>query len=111
MRLQPSLLQDSTKFHSQVLDVRQMTPPLMSNSSSSSSANYTAVDHELFPRLPVFYHALDLFWRWWVYLADYAGNVLMKHQLWETGLTFAMFRVEKGAPVDQFILWIPDDKP
>ena len=35
----------------------------------------------------------------------------MKHQLWATGLTFAMFRVEKGVPVDQFILWFPEDMP
>ena len=68
---------------------------------SSSSANCTAIGHELSSRLPVFYHASDLFWRWWVRLADYAGNVLMKHQLSATGLTFAMFRVEKGVPVDR----------
>ena len=43
-------------------------------SSSSSSDNCTAVGHELFPRLLVLYHALNLFWRWWVCLADYAGN-------------------------------------
>ena len=35
----------------------------------------------------------------------------MKHQLWATRLTFAMFRVEKGEPVDQFILWFPEDMP
>ena len=58
-----------------------------------------AIGHELSPRLPVLYHASNLLWRWWVYLADYAGNVLMKHQLWATGLTFAMFRVEKGVPL------------
>ena len=65
---------------------------------SSSSANCTAIGHELSPRLPVLCHACNLYWRWWVCLADYAGNVLMKHQLWATGLTFAMFRVEKGVP-------------
>ena len=34
----------------------------------------------------------------------------MTHQLWATGLSFAMFRVEKGVPVDQFILWFPLQK-
>ena len=62
-------------------------------------------------RLPVFYHASSLFLRWWVCQADYAGNVLMQHQLWATGLTFAMFRMEKGEPVDQFIPWFPEDMP
>ena len=80
------------------------------SSSSSSSANCTAVGHGLSPRLPVLYHASNLFWRWWVCLAGYAGNILIKHQLWAAGLTsFTMFRVEKGVPVDQFILWFPED--
>ena len=35
----------------------------------------------------------------------------MKHQLWATGLTFAMFGVEKGVPVDQFIVWFAEDMP
>ena len=81
--------------------------------ASSSSANDTAVGHKLSPHLPVFYHASNLFWRWWVCLADniYDGSVLMKHQVLGTGLTFAMFRVEKGVPVDQFIPWFPEDMP
>ena len=81
------------------------------SSSSSSSANCTAVGHELSSRLPVLYQTSNLFWRWWVCLADYVGNVLMKHHLWATGLTFAMFSVEKGVSVDQFILWFPEDVP
>ena len=40
-------------------------------------------------------------------MVDHVGNVLMKHQLWATGLTFAMFGVEKGIPVDQFIMCFP----
>ena len=60
---------------------------------------------------PVFYHASKLIWRWWLCPADCTGNVLMKHQRWATGLTFAMFRVEKGVPVDQFILWFLEDMP
>ena len=35
----------------------------------------------------------------------------MKHQLWATGLKFAMFRVEEGVPVDQFIPWFPEVMP
>ena len=42
---------------------------------------------------------------------DYAGNVLMKDELWVTGFMFPMFRVEKGVPVDQFILKFPEDMP
>ena len=60
------------------------------SSSSSSSANCTAVGHDLSPRLPILYQASNLFWCWWVCLDYYAGNVLMKHQLWATGLAFAM---------------------
>ena len=79
-------------------------------SLSSSSANCTAVGDELSPRLLVLYHTSNLFWSWWVCLADYAGNVLMKHQLWATGLTFAMFCVEKGAPSVHYYCAIPAPK-